>query len=47
VPEFERDYERSIAAKDRPIAASVAALSEGAAEIFTAFIGDLRRHFAE
>ena len=44
VPEFERDYERSIAVRDGSIAASVAALGEGTAEIFVAFTGDLRQH---
>ncbi len=47
VPAFERDYERSIAVRDSSIAASVAALSEGTAEIFVSFTGDLRRHLAE
>ena len=47
VAEFEHDYERSMAVRDSSIAASVAALSEGTAEIFVAFTGDLRRHLAQ
>lgn len=47
VPEFERDYERSMDVRDNSIAASVAALSTGTAEIFAAFIGDIRHHIAE
>ena len=47
MPEFERDYERSITVRDGSIAASVAALGQGTAEIFVAFTGDLRQHLEQ